>query len=225
MIESSQLKQKPASKDAWSRIRTGSKIAGGFVAVLALGFVVCVTNPVMARELPLVGGLFEQLQNEVSFFGNFADKATVLKEPENPASADADKQASKDTGTSDNTAAPADGVYTKTSDGLTLTFSEVYANDQAIYLTMLATSEEAFPDTMMQETETGTTHPVISMEADTLYSFIENQTDTFHFLQPEGKFLDDHTYSCIIRLDLASAARDTSEYNAQYGSHDTGNNG
>lgn len=216
MIESSQLKQKPASKDAWSRIRTGSKIAGGFVAVLALGFVVCVTNPVMARELPLVGGLFEQLQNEVSFFGNFADKATVLKEPENPASADADKQASKDTGTSDNTAAPADGVYTKTSDGLTLTFSEVYANDQAIYLTMLATSEEAFPDTMMQETETGTTHPVISMEADTLYSFIENQTDTFHFLQPEGKFLDDHTYSCIIRLDLASAARDTSEYNAQY---------
>lgn len=192
MIENNQLKQKPAARDPWGWMKTGSKIAGGMAAVLALGFVVCVTNPVMARELPLVGGLFERLQNEVSFFGNFADNATVLEEPET------------------------DGIYTKTSNGLTITFSEVYANSQAVYLTMLAENEEPFPDTMMQETENGTSRPHFELFMDSIYSFEADHQGMGTNLYPEGIFLDDHTYSCIIRLDLNDVTRDTTEYHAKY---------
>ena len=41
-------------------------------------------------------------------------------------------------------------------------FSEVYADSQAIYLTMEAKSEEPFPDTMMSQDENGEM-PVLSM--------------------------------------------------------------
>ena len=77
MIEDHTVIQKTPQKDPYRWMKTGAKIAGGMAAAMAVGFVFCAANPVMARELPLVGGLFEQLQENVSFFGNFADKATA----------------------------------------------------------------------------------------------------------------------------------------------------
>ena len=74
--------------------------------VLAASFIICAANPVFAKNLPVIGDIFAQLQDKVSFFGNFTDRATVLEEPE------------ADTVDSPN------GVYTKTDDGLTITFSE-----------------------------------------------------------------------------------------------------
>lgn len=230
MIKSGQVRQTAAPKDSFHWMKTGARVAGGMAAVLALSFAFCAANPVMARELPLVGGLFERLQNEVSFFGNFADKATVLEEPEasvsaDPVDSDTSAKAEADTNAAESAqaepaeaAVPADGVYTKTCDGLTITFSEVYANSQAIYLTMLAQSEKPFPDTMMSQTENGTERPVFDLDFTNSYSFLENQSDAdlYNSLQPEGVFLDDRTYSCILRLDLALATMDTSEYTAQY---------
>ena len=137
--------QEPLAHTSGRFMKIAARSCGAVAAALAVGFIVCVTNPVMARELPLVGGLFEKLQNEVSFFGNFADNATVLEEP--PVEMNA-----------------SDGLYTKTADGLTITFSEVYANEQAIYLTMLAQSEEPFPDTMMSQTDNGSERPVLTLE-------------------------------------------------------------
>ena len=34
--------------------------------------------------------------------------------------------------------------------------------------------------------------------------------------QVEGKFLDDNTYACIFRYDLAQASKDYTEYNEKY---------
>ena len=96
------------------------------------------------KRASLVGGLFEKLQDNVSFFGNFADKATPLEEPStDETSAPADPGETSD--------APLETLYTKTEDGLTISFSEIYANDQAVYLSMQAVSEEPFPDTMMDQ--------------------------------------------------------------------------
>ena len=82
VIESRKIMPKPAPADPFRWMKTGGKIAGGLAAVMALGFIICVSDPVMARDLPLVGSLFEKLQDNVSFFGNFADNASVLEEPE-----------------------------------------------------------------------------------------------------------------------------------------------
>ena len=40
------------------------KIQGRMAAVLAVGFIFCATNPVMAKNIPVVGGLFEILEGQ-----------------------------------------------------------------------------------------------------------------------------------------------------------------
>lgn len=253
MIETGKVIQKAPPKTPMRWLKTGAGIAGGIAAVLALAVLFCASNPVMARELPLVGSLFERLQNEVSFFGNFSDNATVLKESDSietdsietnnmetssmetnsmgtnsmgtnsmetahTGSTNSGSTHSDGTATLNDTASQdtlSDGAYTKTSGGLTITFSEFFANSQAIYLTMMVQSEEPFPDTVVSETETEAKCPAISMVYNSTYSFQENPNTDCGQLPLEGIFLDDHTYSCILRLDLAFATLDYTEYHAQ----------
>lgn len=77
LIENNAVLQKKASKDPYHWMKSGGRIAGGMAAVLAVGFVFCAINPVMAKNIPVVGGLFEILQDNVSFFGDFSDHATT----------------------------------------------------------------------------------------------------------------------------------------------------
>ena len=189
-------------------MKTGGKIAGGLAAVLAVGFIICVSDPVMARELPLVGSLFEKLQDNVSFFGNFADNASVLEEPE----AAAPGETTPEEASSAETSPQENNLYTKTCDGLTITFSEIYANDQAIYLTMSAETPDAFPETMKDQNG----KPIVSLLTSTGFDFKEDGAPEIQYYNLEGAFLDEHTYSCILRIDLAEAAKDFTEYNKQY---------
>lgn len=208
VIESRKIMQKPAPADPFRWMKTGGKIAGGLAAVMALGFIVCVSDPVMARDLPLVGSLFEKLQDNVSFFGNFADNASVLEEPE----AAAPGETTPEETSSAETSPQENNLYTKTCDGLTITFSEIYANDQAIYLTMSAETPDAFPETMKDQNG----KPIVSLLASTGFDFKGDGAPEIQYYNLEGAFLDEHTYSCILRIDLAEAAKDFTEYNKQY---------
>ena len=129
LIENNAVLQKKASKDPYHWMKSGGRIAGGMAAVLAVGFVFCAINPVMAKNIPVVGGLFEILQDNVSFFGDFSDHATTLE------AVDGTKTDSSETDGAKNGNANSGAAYTKTADGLTITCSEVYANSQAIYVT------------------------------------------------------------------------------------------
>ena len=208
VIESRKIMPKPAPADPFRWMKTGGKIAGGLAAVMALGFIVCVSDPVMARDLPLVGSLFEKLQDNVSFFGNFADNASVLEEPE----AAAPGETTPEETSSAETSPQENNLYTKTCDGLTITFSEIYANDQAIYLTMSAETPDAFPETMKDQNG----KPIVSLLASTGFDFKGDGAPEIQYYNLEGAFLDEHTYSCILRIDLAEAAKDFTEYNKQY---------
>lgn len=208
VIESRKIMQKPAPADPFRWMKTGGKIAGGLAAVMALGFIVCVSDPVMARDLPLVGSLFEKLQDNVSFFGNFADNASVLEEPE----AAAPGETTPEETSSAETSPQENNLYTKTCNGLTITFSEIYANDQAIYLTMSAETPDAFPETMKDQNG----KPIVSLLASTGFDFKGDGAPEIQYYNLEGAFLDEHTYSCILRIDLAEAAKDFTEYNKQY---------
>lgn len=208
VIESRKIMQKPAPADPFRWMKTGGKIAGGLAAVLAVGFIICVSDPVMARELPLVGSLFEKLQDNVSFFGNFADNASVLEEPE----AAAPGETTPEEASSAETSPQENNLYTKTCNGLTITFSEIYANDQAIYLTMSAETPDAFPETKKDQNG----KPIVSLLTSTGFDFKEDGAPEIQYYNLEGAFLDEHTYSCILRIDLAEAAKDFTEYNKQY---------
>lgn len=209
MIENHEVLQEKSEKRLYDWLSVVAKAAGSVAAILFVGFIVCVANPVMARELPVVGGLFAVLQDKVSFFGNFADKAEPLVEPETM----------KEENNTD------DGVYVKTKDGLTIRFAEVYANSQKIYLTMEVKSEVPFPDTMMMETEQNSKIPILSMNYTRDYSFLHDLPEGYEypeFLKTvwlehlEGKFLDENTYACIMRINLNEDMQDTSEYDRKH---------
>jgi hypothetical protein len=206
LIENNAVLQKKASKDPYHWMKSGGRIAGGMAAVLAVGFVFCAINPVMAKNVPVVGGLFEILQDNVSFFGDFSDHATTLE------AVDGTKTDSSETDGAKTDHANNDAIYTKTADGLTITCSEVYANSQAIYVTMQFKSDKPFP-----ETETGAESgtPVIDLDMTGGVDFNSEASPVIDG-QVEGKFLDDNTYACIFRYDLAEAAKDYTEYNEKY---------
>ena len=206
LIENNAVLQKKAPKDPYHWMKIGGRVAGGMAAVLAVGFVFCATNPVMAKNIPVVGGLFEILQDNVSFFSDFSDHATTLE------SVDGTKTDSSETDGAKTDHDNNDAIYTKTADGLTITCSEVYANSQAIYVTMQFKSDKPFP-----ETETGAESgtPVIDLDMTGGVDFNSEASPVIDG-QVEGKFLDDNTYACIFRYDLAEAAKDYTEYNEKY---------
>ena len=80
-------KRETNDKNALRWMKTGGKVVAGTAAVLAAGILFCAANPVMAKNIPVVGDLFETLQDKVSFFGDFADHATTLEDTEKSAGA------------------------------------------------------------------------------------------------------------------------------------------
>ena len=87
MIENDTAMQKKTPKDPYHWMKIGGRIAGGMAAVLAVGFIFYMTNPVMEKNIPVVGGLFEILQDNVSFFGDFADIGSSPISPSRTATA------------------------------------------------------------------------------------------------------------------------------------------
>ena len=210
LIENNTAVQKKAPKEPYHWMKLGGRIAGGMAAVLAVGFIFCAVNPVMAKNLPVVGGLFEMLQDNVSFFGDFSDHATTLESVDTTES-DIEGNSSEDTEAGQDTTKD-DTAYTKTADGLTITCSEVYANSQAVYITMQFKSGQPFPKTETLA-ESGT--PVIDLDMTGGVDF-DSEASPVIDGQVEGQFLDDNTYACIFRYDLAQAAKDYTEYNEKY---------
>ena len=105
-----------------------------------------------------------------------------------------------------------ENAYIKTADGLTITCSEVYANSQAVYITMQFKSDKPFPETSTRA-ESGT--PVIDLDMTGGVDF-DSEASRVIDGHVEGQFLDDNTYACIFRYDLAQAAKDYTEYNEKY---------
>ena len=118
------LQKKPAGGKRWQK--RAVKIGGGMAAALAAAFLFCVSHPAEARDLPWIGHLFERLESKVSFSGDFSGKAEVLEGEELTA-------------------------FSQAHDGMTVTVSEVYANEMAVYLTLLLKREEPFPELAQAE--------------------------------------------------------------------------
>lgn len=77
---------------------------------------------------------------------------------------------------------------------------------------MSAETPDAFPETMKDQNG----KPIVSLLASTGFDFKGDGAPEIQYYNLEGAFLDEHTYSCILRIDLAEAAKDFTEYNKQY---------
>lgn len=171
------------------RLKSCAAAMGAAAAVFAVAVVTCMTNPVMASKIPLIGHIFEQMQGEITYSGDYTDVVTHLA-PED--------------------AAPAENPsYRKTVNGVTVTVSEVYCNSESLSMGVVVESEKGFPETARSE---GSKEPLIAFATEEEYSFHSAPCSLGDVYYPEGDFVDEHTYAGIIRIDLKDKTEDQTKY-------------
>lgn len=175
------------------RFRRWTAGCGAAAAVFAGGAFFCVSYPSIAANIPLIGNIFERLQDGYGYQGDYVDVMDPLE----------DEQVAEQLESAGNAQEmEAVSEYTKTSDGLTVTFSEIYCNNQALYATVQLKSEEAFPEILGG----------FEFETTEQYSF--NPTEQVGIPVLEGEMVDECTYVGIMRWDLNDKTTDTSAYEA-----------
>ncbi|MDE6847486.1 MAG: DUF4179 domain-containing protein [Lachnospiraceae bacterium] len=183
-------------------------------AALFLCMGIFVSQPALASKIPVIRNIFKLLQGDYSYQGDLDSVAQKFQEPDG---ADTGLSDANDEMTGENGTLPADNVsgtnengsylsdsrYTKTVNGVTVSVSEAYSSVEAIYLSFMIKSEEPFPDTMMNMDE----HPLIYLVGTADFSFMPDGGEAAGYANGgtgsiEGKFLDEHTYAGIYRIDI-----------------------
>lgn len=93
--------------------------------------------------------------------------------------------------------------YVKTSNGLTVTVSEVYYSTKALYLAMSIKNEEEFPQDFIRTKNMDDyilDYDVLSLNGTASFSF--SDIDVGPELYIEGQFIDNHTFAGIYRVPL-----------------------
>ena len=203
------------------------KTALGLTAAAAVFSAVCITNPAFAENIPLVGNVFKQLGNSLGFYGDYSKYAKQLTaSAEDTLSADADgsqegssnsqNAQSEDQNTTENNNADKtkdNESYSKTVDGTTVTLSEVYCNEMALYLSMTIHTEDKFPDTFI--TSDGKPNIKLSENSTVKYDYMDEKSNLFNAYL-DGKMLDDNTYAGVLRIPVEDMTVDDAGWTKFY---------
>lgn len=174
-------------------------------AVLALSVTVCVADPALAAKIPFIGHIFDTVEKDIGYKGDYSETSEKLIAPEEI----------KEDGTIDSS-------YVQKSSGITFTVSECNYESMAMYLAVSVESEQGFSSEFMNYCRYGI--PEEPTDADqyvnysTMYMKSTAEADfsgsgygkvtfdpAYGASAPyliEGKFVDDHTFAGIIRVDL-----------------------
>lgn len=203
------------------------KTALGLTAAAAVFSTVCITNPAFAENIPLVGNVFKQLGNSLGFYGDYSKYAKQLTDStENAQPADSD---GSQEGSSNSQSAQAEDQnttenhnsdkmkdnesYSKTVDGTTVTLSEVYCNEMALYLSMTIHTEDRFPDTFI--TSEGKPNIKLSENSTVKYDYMDGKSNLFNAYL-DGKMLDDNTYAGVLRIPVEDMTVDEAGWTKFY---------
>ena len=199
----------------------------GLTAAAAVFSAVCITNPAFAENIPLVGNVFKQLGNSLGFYGDYSKYAKQLTDStEDALSADADGSQegssnsqnvqAEDQNTTENHNADKtkdDQSYSKTVDGTTVTLSEVYCNELAMYLSMTIHTEDKFPDTFIRFD--GKPDIKLSENSTVKYDYMDGKSNLFNAYL-DGKMLDDNTYAGVLRIPVDDMTVDDAGWTKYY---------
>lgn len=203
------------------------KTALGLTAAAAVFSAVCITNPAFAENIPLVGNVFKQLGNSLGFYGDYSKYAKQLTDStEDARSADADgsqegssnsqnvQAEDQNTTENDNSDKTKDNEsYSKTVDGTTVTLSEVYCNELAMYLSMTIHTEDKFPDTFIRFD--GKPDIKLSENSTVKYDYMDEKSNLFNAYL-DGKMLDDNTYAGVLRIPVEDMTVDDAGWTKFY---------
>ena len=168
---------------------TAWKSIGSMAAAAAVFSGVCITNPAFAERIPLVGHVFEQIGYSLGFQGDFEKYAVPVGETETDSI-----QILENT--------TEESPYTQTVNGMTVTLSEQYCNETALYLSMILETEDVFPDTMLDQNG----QPIIDLLGSSM-RFDYNPDPLKPDAYLDGAMVDDHTYAGVLRVNLDETLR------------------
>ncbi len=156
---------------------------GGAVAAVILSIGIFASSPALASKIPVIRDIFKLFQDDYSYGGDLDAVAEKLEEPESEENKDVQMVQ--------------DRKYSKTVDGVTVSVSEAYCSAEAVYMSLMITSEEKFPETAVSWGQ-----PLICMKTTERYPFTEADDPGYGFGYLEGDFLDTHTFVGIYRIDI-----------------------
>lgn len=167
-------------------------VAAAVIGILGLGYL----NPALAAKLPLIGKIFERVEEDATYSGDYTEKGTVLTNEDSSGKLD----------TQD---------YSVSDSGITLTASEVYCDGYSIFLTVNIEAKEAdfthIPEhyTGMNAADSRTTAGFyINGTWSTDGSLPERLANTF-----EGKVIDSHTFAGMLKIELEQKTEGSGQLN------------
>lgn len=186
---------------------TGTVAAAMFAAIC-----ICAANPSLAANIPILGDIFAKVQ-DVFLFGKLPEEET-RKLYEDRTGEEERTNAGKDSETEAESASePAkeaqDYLYRSKSSGITITFTEYYASNQAIFFGVCVENDEKFPEfATMGDYD----YQLVQVNTQEQYSFRDTQMSGFRAI--EGRLVDPYTFVGVMRVDYDTINVDSSKYDA-----------
>ncbi len=167
-------------------------LAAAVIGICGLGYF----NPVLAAKIPLIGKIFEKVEEDAVYSGAYTDKITVLTNEDSMGNLDTSN-------------------YTVSDKGITLTASEIYCDGYSIFLTVNIASEDA-DFTHIPEHYTG----MRAADNRTAAGFYVSGTWSVDGSSPEwlqntfdGAVIDSHTFAGMLKINLKEKHTGSGELN------------
>ena len=175
--------------------------AAAAILVAAIGF--CTANPVLAKELPLIGGVIARVQELLGFQEIPTEEIVTLEPTEQGECNVGEKEETLDTNSgnveSTSTEAADSARYQASDQGITINLTDYYATNQAIFLGVKMESENGFPE--MSSSGNGESQ----IMAATLEEYSFRNGDPVHGGRALwGQLVDEHTFLGLLRIDYKS---------------------
>ncbi len=184
-------------RTAWKKMVYG---LGTVAAVFFVSIIICAANPSLAENIPILGNIFAKVQDVFPFGRMPEDETTRLYDNE----ADRNQAA-----VSDASEKEPDFLYRTQDNGITVTITEYYASNQAVFFGVCIESEEAFPAfAVMGDTE----YQLIQAFTKEQYSFRDSEAAGVRNI--EGRLEDAYTFAGIMRVDYDDINIDERKYEA-----------
>ena len=163
-------------------------------AVLAGGVLLCASNPALAAKIPIIGAIFDRVEQDVTFSGEYSKKNHVL------------------TTENESMGMPVNMEYSVKNNGVTMTASEIYSDGYSIYFTLDVQSETGGFDKMPSHytADDRTTAQTLYIQGDWL---VHSDGTGIPFVNNaiEGKVISDTEFIGMMKLDIPENGRITED--------------
>lgn len=172
------------------RRSSGIKYTAAAVAVCLALAIFLVGNPTLAAQLPIIGHIFKDLEQNVSYPGDYSQHSAILPTETLSAETGKKKESQNDNG----------AVYQVKSGSITVTLTEVSYDSNGIYLAVLAENKDGFaPDAQKDPWIYLNCNVDMQKKNGGTESFREEYGNSLAYIA-EGEFTDEHTFKGIVQL-------------------------